>query len=506
MSATRRLARRAGLAAALGTLATLACGAPAAPPRAPFVAVWLAADSATPTRAERTRLAAAGALELFVEAAELRLAGELPRLAPLPARRLERETPVTLVVRGVWSAPPGGPRRIAAEWLAGLAALERGTREGGGLPVGVQFEVAVESGAGELAATLKRLRRELAGRLFVSLALPAGGAIDDATLAELVESVDFVTTEVYGQSPGEADDLRRWDFETSAAALAAAERLGAPYAATAWTLGRAELRPRRGQAATLPSGLPLGRLLRASQFAPRPGAVFAGVDRQVIEIEAREPLMVGTRALSRGDAVRIARPTTHDIESLLARLAAAPRGRRVGLVLRQLPPPGDLLSLGPASLAAALEPGDAAPELMVELVEDGARGGRFGLRVVLSNDGSEPTDLGGGDWNYVEIGLAGAAVGRVDPGDFTGWEQLWQGRERRTLRALREADTLRLFAPYVGAGERLESGRVELRSAAGAPPEIRVSGRFILPGGRELAIAPAPAEWVDREGRERWRR
>lgn len=502
MSARRRAARWAALAAVVA----LACGAPAAPPRAPFVAGWLAAESATPTRAELTRLAAAGALELFVEAAELRLAGELPRLAPLPFRPLERQMPVTLVVRGVWSSPPAAPRRIAGDWLASLATLERAAREGGGVPVGVHFEVAVAGGERELAATLGRLRRELAGRLHLSLALPAPGTLDDAALADLVEAVDLFTVEAYGQAPDVADDAGRWDFAATRAALAAAERRAAPYATVAWTLGRAELRPRRGEPVTLAGGLPLGRLLRAPQLAPRPGAVFAGVDRQVIEVEAREPVAVGARTLSRGDAVRVARPTTHDLESLLAELAAAPRGRRVGLVLRQLPPPGELVSLGPASLAAALEPGDAAPELTVELVEDGARAGRYGLRVVLRNSGSEATDLGGGEWNYVQLELARGAVGRVEPGDFTGWEQLWRGSERRTLRALREADTLRLHALYIGAGETLESGRVELRATSGAAPEIRVSGRFILPGGRELAIAPAPAKWVDREERERWRR
>jgi hypothetical protein len=161
------------------------------------------------------------------------------------------------------------------------------------------------------------------------------------------------------------------------------------------------------------------------------------------------------------------------------------------------------VSLGPPQLAAALEPGAAAPQLAVELVPSGVRRGRSALRVSLRNVGSEATDLGGGEWNYVQIEFRSGALGRVEPGDFAGWEQLWQGRERRTLRALREADTLRLFAPFVGAGETLESGPVELRAAAGGRPEVYVSGRFLLPGGRELAIARSPAQWVDREGRER---
>ncbi|MCM2268942.1 MAG: hypothetical protein NDJ75_02460 [Thermoanaerobaculia bacterium] len=483
------------LAAALAA----ACGDGEARPRAPFTAVWLAADSALPTRAELTRLAAAGALELFVEAAELRLDGDLPRLVPLPVRRLQRETPVTLVVVGTWSAPPASPRAIASAWRASLAAMELAAREAGGVPVGVHFDLAVTGGGGELAATLARLRRELRGGAHLSLALPAAPAVDAEALAALLGSVDFVTAEGYGQAPDVADDASRWDLERTAAVLAATDRLGVPYAVTAWTLGSAELRPRRGEPTAFGAGLPLARLLRAPQFSPRPGAVFAGVDRQVFELEAREPTAVGPRALVRGDRLRVARPTTHDLESLLELVASTPSPRRRGLVFRQLPAAGDLVSPGAVHLAAALEPGAATPELAVELVPEGARGGRLAVRVRLRNLGAEATELGGGEWNYVQIEFRPGALGRVATGDFVGWEQLWRGSERRTLRALREADTLRLFASYVGAGETLESGPVELRAAAGERPPVYVSGRFILPGGRELAITRAPAQWVDRD-------
>lgn len=483
------------LAAALAA----ACGGGEVTPRAPFTAVWLAADSALPTGAELTRLAAAGALELFVEAAELKLDGDLPHLAALPMRRLERETPVTLVVRGTWSAPPASPRAIARAWRASLAAMELAARAAGGVPVGLHFELAVTGGAGELAATLARLRRELRGGSFLSLLLPAASAVDAEEREALLASVDFVLAEGYGQAPGLADDAALWDLERTAAVLAATERLGVPYAVTAWTLGSAELRPRRGEPAAFGSGLPLARLLRAPQLSPRPGAVFAGVDRQVFELEAREPTAIGPRALARGDRLRVARPTTHDLESLLDLLAATPSPRRVGLVLRQLPTAGDLVSARAVNLAAALEPGSATPELAIELAPEGVRGGRLAVRVRLLNRGAEATELGGGEWNYVQIEFRPGALVRVEAGDFVGWEQLWRGSERRTLRALREADTLRLFASYVGAGETLESGPVELRALAGARPEIFVSGRFILPGGRELAIARAPAKWVDRD-------
>jgi hypothetical protein len=100
-----------------------------------------------------------------------------------------------------------------------------------------------------------------------------------------------------------------------------------------------------------------------------------------------------------------------------------------------------------------------------------------------------------------QLALAAANLAAaVAPGDFVGWDQLWQGRERRTLRALRQADTLRLFAPYVGAGGTLESGTIELRGRGGEAPAVRTSARFFLPGGREHVLAAAPATWIAGEG------
>jgi len=498
MSAASSAATAGGLVAVLA----LACGAPAAPPRAPFVAVWLAADSALPERSELTRLAAAGALELFVEAADL-AAGDPPPLVPRPARRLARRTPATLVVRGAWTPPTASPRQLGRAWHERLLAAERAWRESGGVPVGVHFELVVADGVPELAAALARLRRELGGRLHLSVALPPPGAGEAKEVAALVAAVDFVTADVYGQPPDAADAPALWDRKATRTALASLAAHGAPYAATAWTLGRAELRRRRGATESLGGALSLGPLLRSPQLVPRPGAVFAGVDRQVLELEARAAVAVAGRTFERGDVVRVTRPTTHDLETLLELLAPAPQAGRVGVVLRQWPPSADLVSLGPAQLAAALEPGSATPLLAVELVPAAARRDRAALRVVLRNAGGEATDLGGGEWNYVQLDFRAGALERVEPGDFAGWEQLWNGRERRTLRALREADTLRLFAPFVGAGETLESGPVELRAAAGELPQVHVSGRFLLPGGRELAIARSPAQWVDREERER---
>ncbi len=109
---------------------------------------------------------------------------------------------------------------------------------------------------------------------------------------------------------------------------------------------------------------------------------------------------------------------------------------------------------------------------------------RLRVRVLLFNETGQGTDLATLDANYVELRMPGASIVSVERGDFARWEQLWHGSERGTLRALRNADTLRLYVPMVGGGERLASGIVEVRWPAGKEPHVGVTGRFLFPGGR----------------------
>ncbi|HEX9798529.1 MAG TPA: hypothetical protein VGC00_00010 [Thermoanaerobaculia bacterium] len=489
----RRAATHLALAATV--VLAVACSGGSAPARAPFRAVWLAADSVPLDRAEANRLAAAGAGELFLEVGRVAWDGVRAEIVGVPLRPLARETPATLVVGGGWSAVGEASRQLADAWRDRLDSLSLAARAAGAVPVGVHFQLDVEGDVEALAATLRRLRRSLRGRLFVSVALDLE-RLDEASALSLAAASDFVLADVFGQPPGSPDDPRRWDLAPTRERLARLERLGSPYGVVAWTLGGAELRRRGGETMPIRGGLPLGRLLRSPRFVVRPGSVFAGIDRQVFALEAREATALGPWTLERGDVVWAARPTTHDLEDVLHLLAEPASGRRLGVVLRALPAVGDTVSLAAANLAAALEPGDAAPDLTVSLVAAGGARGRTRLRVRLANDNAETTELGGGEWNYVQLEFPAGALGAVAPGDFVGWDQLWQGRERRTLRALRQADTLRLFAPYVGAGETLESGTIELRGRGGEAPAVRTSARFFLPGGREHVLAEAPATWI----------
>lgn len=470
-------------------------------PRTPFRSVWQAAQSAPLAADEARRLAAAGAVELFLEAGNLGWEGDRVEIRPLAIAQLARETQATLVIGGRWSATPDSARRTAAAWHASLESLALVARAAGAEPVGAHFDLEIVSDRESLAAVLDRLRRELRGRLWVSVTADLERQGSEG-VEQLARAVDFVVVDVFGQPPSVADDPERWDLERTAANLEQLNGLGARHAVAAWTLGRAEIHRRRGGVEAIRGALPLSQLLRSPDLATRPGAVFSGIDRQVIALAARDRFGLGPWTLERGDVVRVARPTTHDIEGLLtlAGPPGDPTALRVGVILRHLPPVDDAISLGASSLAAALEPGSAAPALELSLQAVGSSRGRTRLRVRLANRNAEPTDLGGGEWNYAQLEFEAGALGAVDPGDFVGWEQLWRGSEKRTLRALRQADTLRLLAPYVGAGETLESGIIELRARSGGWPEVRTSGRFLLPGGRELVLETMPARWIDGEG------
>jgi hypothetical protein len=279
--------------------------------------------------------------------------------------------------------------------------------------------------------------------------------------------------------------------------VARLERLGAPYALGAWTLGGAQRRAAGGAVTARAPRLDVGALLRAPALEPKPGAIFEGLGRQVIERVARAPVRIDGWSLARGESVRIVRPTTTDIERFLALAAPLPGSPRLGAVLRRLPAREEALALTAGNLAAALAPGDAQPELGVRLVREPAAPGRARLRVVLENGNDEATDFGAHQSNYLELRLSRGSWGAVSEGGFDAAERL-HGGESRTVRALREPDTVRLYAVHVGGGQRIASGPVEVRGA-GEPARVAVSGTFILPGGRELVL-PSRQVTIEAEG------
>jgi hypothetical protein len=486
----------------VATLVVAGCGAGGAPPKAPFEAVWLGRESAAPTTAELARLEEAGVRELFVEAAELVWESGAPRLRERWAAAIPRQRAATLVITGRWHRPGESAKTTARAWRDALATFETAAPARGLLPDGVHFDVDPGAGARELTAVLQRLRRELGGRWRISATLPRLG-LAERDIVELARVADFVVPFLYGQPPEESEVGERWDLAKMRAAVARMEQLERPYAIGAWTLGWARLRGRGGETLAEDRGLSLAAALRVAGLGPRPGAVFEGVDRQVVELRARKPADVGPWRLAAGETVRFVRVSTADLERFREAARAAGSERRLGSVFRRLPAAGERLALSAASIASALRPGTAEPDLEIRLVklESSRRGARF--RVLLVNRNDEETELGGSDASYVELRVPPGAVRAVDPGDFAGWELLYEGRERRSVRALTQADTLRLYAPYIGGRERIVSGPVE---AGGAEvlEKILAGGVFPLSRGRILRL-PVVAPAIEESSREETR-
>jgi hypothetical protein len=474
-----------GFGVGLLLVALSACGPGAGPPKGPFAAVWVARESAAVSPRELEELADAGVTELFFESATLDGTGEVPSLVEGFARPLARSFPATLVISGRWTKPSARPSTIAEAWATRFDALALAAQRLGVTPVGVHFELA-GSVDEELAATLAALRRRLRGRYHVSVGIDRD-ALGAEAAAKLARSVDFVTVFAWGQAPGEAEDPARWDLKRTGETLAAARRLRRPIAAGAWTLASARRRSAAGGATEHDESLALTDLLRRPGLEPRAGTVLEALDRQVLEMVARRPVRLGGWNLSPGESVRVVRASTPDLESFLAALPPAGE-ERIGVLFRSLPAADDALSLRAANLAEALRPGPAEPQLEAVVEELPSTGGRFRFRVVLRNQGSEPTDFASAGANRLELRLSDGVLAAVTPGDFAGWEQLWQGRESRTLRALREADTLYLSAPIVGAGERLASGPIEVRRRGREAPGLRVGGTFLLSSGKILTL------------------
>jgi hypothetical protein len=481
--------------AAAGALATalcaLACGGPPRPVRTPFVALWIEPERALASAGELDRLAAAGAGELFLGAANLVWEGARPRIdaAPLPA--CARPRPTTLVVSGIWAEPEESPRATARAWRDALAPLWPELAARACTPAGVHFELASSNARAPLARTLARLRDELPPGVLVSVAVDAGTLALDGT-RELAASVDYLVATVWGQPPGEPEDAARWDLEQGVwPRIAMLESLGRRYALGAWTLGTAWRRAAGGAVAAEDPSVALEAALAAPGAEFRAEALLEGIGRQVSEWSFAVPAIVGPWTLAPGETVRFVRPATANLEQFLERSASWGSSLRAGTILRRLPGPDEPLALSVANLAAALEPGSAEPAIEIVAESLGGSGRRWRVRVGVVNRSDEPTDFGGLESNFVELRFANAIVGRVDPGEFDSWVPLYLGREQRTVRALREADTLRLHAVRLGGGGRLESGPIEVWTD-GQPPRASARASFFVPGGRVLELPERP--------------
>jgi hypothetical protein len=270
------------------------------------------------------------------------------------------------------------------------------------------------------------------------------------------------------------------------------EALERPYYLAAVTVGTAVWRDRRGRVNESSSSLDMSALVRETRFELKRGFSLEGIDRQVYEFRARSAVEVGEWKLAAGDSVRVVRAATSNVEEFLRRCGAWGAEHLLGPLFWRLPEPGERLALTAANLADALAPNPSQPQLdlLVERDADARRDWR--LRITLVNHNDEASDLAFFDANWVELSVSGARIADVHHGQFARFELYHEG-QRETMRALREADAVRFWAPIIEGRQRMMSGPLQLVRTGKEPPKIRTSGRFILTDGSMFEI-PA-REW-----------
>lgn len=457
----------------------------------PGVAVWLGAGAADLDATTLARLADQGVTDLFVESARLEWSGAMPRLVAVRAPRVARQVRTTLVVAGDWPAAGVDAAAAAAALAPQIEGLRLAAEREGRLAVGVHFDVDAAGGWPGYGSVLARLRSELDDRLYLSASLrPAD--LDRAELGKLIAPLDFVVAFLYGQRPGEAEQPAAWDLEEVERAAGRLDALGRPFFLGAVTVGTAAWHDRGGGVRAATSALDLGALVREGRLELKRGFSLEGVDRQVYEFRARSPLVVGAWALSAGDSVRVVRAATSNVEELLRRCGAWSVRGLLGQVFWRLPAADERMSLTAANLADALAPAPSVPALDLLVERTAAGRDQWQLRLTLTDANDEGTDLAFFDANYVELTVEHARIAEVEPGAFARFELFFQG-DRGTMRALREADMVRLFAPIVEGRQRLATGPIRLE-LTGPAATVRTTGRFLRTDG-ELTVLE-PREWT----------
>lgn len=177
-------------------------------------------------------------------------------------------------------------------------------------------------------------------------------------------------------------------------------------------------------------------------------------------LQASGPIRLGSLALSAGESVVFSQPSLAD---LVRRIRTVPAGRfargRV-VVFGETSDTGRIFPV--AALADVLAGRPAAPALRA-WVEEGD-GSRL-LRVGAENASPHASAVSRVE-SWIEIDLAPARVGDVEPGGFDRWEAYDEkGRPVSPGRASR----LRLYETFVAPFERFEPARVRVRGNIPSP-------------------------------------
>lgn len=465
-------------------------------------ALWISPQSAPLDASDSARLQAAGIEEAFVEAGTfdpsadppLRRAEELPESVGLPTH---------LVVGGTWATSDGEEAAALGAATAEAARQLRFDLESAGwLVTGLVLDLDGFGASAERAEAYGAFLRAAHGaleELHLGATAPRGAVLaateagDDGEaakdrLGEVASGVDFLVPLLYGQRSDEPEDPDAWDFGRVEAGLLAVEDLGVPYLLGVGTVGTASHVDSDDRFLKRTTEMTMADLVEDRAMRLRPSITLEGGDRRVYTLDAEERARVDGWELEAGEAVRVVRTATYDMEELTRLLDTWPLEHYLGQVYYRLRGEREGLSLGVASLVNARDDDPATPELVLDVAVQRRSGRGWLLRFAVENLSQEFTELAFSSYNYVEITTEfGRFATEQRTGDFYRYE-LYRQEDGELRRTIRGADVLRLYIPMVEAEQRVSSGDVLLNARE---ISLRIEGRFLLPDGRTYEIGPA---------------
>lgn len=404
--------------------------------------------------------------------------------------------PVTLAVTGAWPAG-ADPEATAPVLAAALRRLRLEAEERGLTVVGYHLDVVPPAGEEALRSygrALELTRAAVGERTFLSASL-APGHLAAPGVGAVADGVDLLVPFLYGPRPGggpAAGGEDAWSLGRLEEHVDRLQELDTPFLAGVGTLGLLQHVERRGEVLATTTRAGLGDLLGRPGLGPGSVSVLDALDRQTYEFRVLEPLRLGEWRLSTGQSLRVIRLSTWHLRQLGERLELAAPELHLGQLYHRMRQPGEELSPTLAALAGAAPGTEATPELVVEGEGVGGRGTR--LRVSVSNRGQVPTEISFYDNNYVSLHVPGGVVADVEPGEFRRYQLESGGRRAADMRAIRQADTVKLYVPMLEPGDRVTSGPIAVRGG-GDGPRVELGGQFVLPDGEmvELPARPWPS-------------
>jgi len=450
--------------------------------------VWLSPGSTLLEASSLVRLQDVGVTEAFISAAKLDFTAEEGPLIPQTVDNLPPSMPVTLVIQGKsFSLAVEDAEQGAEEVASAARQLRFAVESRGPIPLGLHFDLRRVAQMEALAAFLKILRGELDKEMFLSVSLHSGW-LEREGIEDVVEEVDFVVPFLYGQRIYEEEDSKAWDFVVMEQRLQRLEELEVPYFLGVITLGTATHLKADGSVRARSTHMSLQEILWNQDLKLKPGFSLEGVNRRVYSVDAADATRVGRWEVAKGEGIRVVRGATSDLEELLRLLSAWELPNYLGVAYHRLPGGEEKLSLSLENLLNALARPPATPELELAAHLQRSTGRGWLVRFSITNRNGEITELSTLDSNYLEVHCLNGTFGRAAPGDFYRYG-LYRTREDGAVeRTFRRSDIIRLHVPILGGEQRVDSGDIEVRVQG--EPEFVLTGSFLLPDGRTLAVGP----------------